>query len=282
MKHNILVTGSSGFIGKRLTARLLSEGYELSVFNRNCGDISSKDIIKFEHIEHVLHLAAKTFVPESWKEPYGFYNTNVMGTHNVLEFCRKHGCSMTFVSSYIYGIPKELPVNEQHPVNPGNPYSHSKYMAEELCRFYADNFKIKVTIIRPFNIYGPGQNDSFLIPAIIKQAVDTSTGTIEVMDLPPRRDFLYVEDFVDALMLTINNNTSSVYNVGAGYSLSVAEVIRTILKTLNTDKKIVSTNVTRENEINDVVADIAKIQNELNWAPRYSFDEGIAETIKNA
>ncbi|MBF0518537.1 MAG: NAD(P)-dependent oxidoreductase [Nitrospirae bacterium] len=281
MKHNILVTGSEGFIGKRLTARLVSEGYEVCAFNRSCGDISSKDNLPFKNIAHVLHLAAKTFVPASWQNPYSFYNTNVMGTANVLEFCRKNGCSLTFVSSYIYGTPKELPVSEKHPVNPGTPYSHSKYMAEELCRFYADNFKVKVTILRPFNIYGPAQNDSFLIPAIIKQALDSSTDTIEVMDLLPRRDFLYVEDFVDALMLTIQDDNYALYNVGAGYSLSVSDVIQTVLDVLNTDKKVISKDVVRENEINDVIADITKIRNELNWQPKHSFNEGIIEIIRS-
>ena len=118
------------------------------------------------HIDHVIHLAAKSFVPESWDNPYIYYRTNVLGAANVLEYCRKTECDLTALSSYIYGKPTHLPISEKHPIRPYNPYSHSKILSEELYNYYRKSFKLKINILRPFNIYGPGQKDTFVIPKI--------------------------------------------------------------------------------------------------------------------
>ena len=128
---DILITGSSGFIGKHLKQKLLQH-QEYSIFDQNSddGDIALTKL-KFRKIDHVIHLAAKSFVPDSWKNPYMFYKTNVLGAANVLEFCREKECHLTFLSSYIYGKPMYLPINEKHPIRPHNPYSHSKILSEE-------------------------------------------------------------------------------------------------------------------------------------------------------
>ncbi|HSN49645.1 MAG TPA: SDR family oxidoreductase, partial [Bacteroidales bacterium] len=168
----ILVTGSEGFIGKALIARLLASGHTVTGFDAPEGDIAEKGILdnlKDTGIGYVFHLAAKTFVPESWNNPFDFYRVNLLGTTNVLEFCRATGAGLSYISSYLYGTPGYLPVDEKHPLKAHNPYSHSKIVAEETCRYYRDQFKIPVTIFRPFNIYGPGQDQRFLIPKIIAQ-----------------------------------------------------------------------------------------------------------------
>jgi len=157
----ILITGSGGFIGKALVKRLSGMEYAVTGFDLADGDIAEEGALTHlekEDIFYVFHLAGKTFVPESWSNPFLFYRTNVLGTANVLEFCRKTGAGLTYVSSYLYGKPEYLPVDEKHPVKAYNPYSHSKLVAEELCRYYREQFPLGISILRPFNVYGPGQS----------------------------------------------------------------------------------------------------------------------------
>lgn len=279
---NILITGSSGFIGKALLLKL-QENFIVTGLDSSHGSITEKDYFApylDKSISHVFHLAAKTFVPDSWENTYDFYNINVIGTENVLEFCRKTDASLTYISAYIYGQPEKLPISETHSINPNNPYAHSKYLAEQLCHFYSREFNVKITVIRPFNIYGIGQDERFLIPWILKQALFSDV--IAVKDIAPKRDYIYIDDFIDALVATIGcEGTFSIYNIGSGCSLSVLDIINTIQKTIGTQKMVVSENVTRKNELNEVVADIGLAFKSLNWWPKHTFLEGIEKIVSH-
>jgi nucleoside-diphosphate-sugar epimerase len=280
----ILITGSNGFIGKRLKEKLIALNYNIIELNSKDGDITNIDIVRkldFRNISHVFHLAAKTFVPDSWIKPHEFYKVNSYGTVNIIETCKEYNISLTFVSSYIYGEPDSLPISENAHIKPNNPYAHSKFMAEQFCEFYAKEFNLNVTVLRPFNVYGIGQDNRFLIPHIIHQAIRNAS--IEVKDLAPKRDYVFLDDLIQALVLTIDNKRGySVYNIGSGYSISVKEVIDIVQKVLNINKPVITEDKVRKNEISDVFADIRKANNELNWFPRYSFVDGINEIIKYA
>jgi nucleoside-diphosphate-sugar epimerase len=278
MTGKILITGSTGFIGRRLKSFLAGTGHAIEEFNTAQGDIASARI-SFRDIRHVFHLAGKSFVPDSWKHPEEFRWVNVEGTRNVLEFSKANGASVTFVSSYIYGIPVYLPVNEAHPVNPSNPYADSKKRAEDLCLEYNGKFGIPLSIIRPFNIYGPGQPSHFLIPEIIRQLDDPQRPEIVLQDLAPRRDYIYLDDFVSAMLALFEKGCDGIYNVGAGYSLSVEEIAGTIFNVAQKQKPLRSAGVVRKNEIPDVVADITRIRLHTGWEPRFSFEQGIACVI---
>ena len=274
----ILVTGSNGFIGKALVKKLSGMGFTTIGFDITDGDIAAEGILNYlekEDISYVFHLAGKTFVPESWAHPYSFYRTNVLGTSNVLEFCRKKEAGLTYVSSYIYGTPQYLPVDEKHPVNAFNPYSHSKLVAEEICRYYSDQFHLGITILRPFNVYGPGQSGQFLIPELIKKILDPAVPYIEVLDLRPKRDFVFIDDFTNALFLSMEG-PRGIYNVGSGVSVSVEDVIKLIKKCTGIKKTIVSKNTERPMEIFDLYSDISKIKDVLKWEVKISFDHGMA------
>ena len=180
-------------------------------------------------ITHVIHLAGRTFVPDSWVDPGQFYETNVLGTQRLLDFCRKQDAKLVYVSAYVYGIPQVLPISELHHVAPNNPYAHSKWLGEELCRFYAEQFGLSVTVLRPFNLFGSGQSTQFLIPSILQQARTSSV--ISIKDSSPRRDYLHVDDFVRACSGVLSDNSLfSLYNVGFGASYSVAELLDMVLK----------------------------------------------------
>lgn len=277
-KKNILVTGSDGFIGKHLVKRLTGK-QNVTELTISDGDITNINLNRIK-ADFIFHLAAQTYVPKSWENPYDFYKTNILGTANILEYCRKSGAKLIYVSAYVYGKPDELPIDENHILNPANPYMHSKILAESLCEFYHKNYNVGITIIRPFNIYGPSQSNSFLMPTIINQVLSCKD-TIEVFDLEPKRDYLYIDDLIDALEKTISlDNDFMRFNIGYGKSFSVKEIIDTIQDIAKTNKKIITKNQLRKNEIPDVVADISSAKEKLKWYPKYSLKKGLRKYIE--
>ena len=277
----ILITGSNGFIGRHLTKRLLQLHYKVYLHDIDIGDITVGNCLDQyipENITHVFHLAGKTFVPESWKNPCDFYQVNFSGTLNVLEFCRKTNASIILLSSYPYGKPEYLPIDEKHKLKVYNPYGHSKLLAEDLCRYYSDIFDLRSFIFRVFNVYGPGQSPTFLIAEIIKKIRNIDEPIVEVMDLRPRRDFVYIDDVIDALILAIDGKPG-IYNVGSGTSVSVKEIIEYLLKLDNSNKPFCELNSPRPNEVLDLFADIRLINKELGWRPKTKILDGLKQCV---
>lgn len=258
----VLVTGANGFIGKRLVNQLKEQGIEVETFTRKDGDISVQGCLdKYENIEHIFHLAAKTFVPDSWDNAYEYYQTNVMGTVSVLEYCKEHKCSMTFLSTYVYGEPQYLPVDEKHPIVPATPYHEGKVLCEKLCKFYSEKHDVKSTVFRPFNVYGKGQSEAFLMPKIYKQVMDESVKEITLMDLKPKRDYVYVDDLIQVMIASIHAPKKfEIYNVGSGVSTSVEDVIKMFLQVTGIEKQYKATGEVRRTEISDCVADLSKLR----------------------
>ncbi|UKN01567.1 NAD(P)-dependent oxidoreductase [Paracrocinitomix mangrovi] len=271
----VFITGHNGAIGSKLKNQLLANGNEVIV-PKNGLRLNDEDFFNCAlntQIDVFYHLAAKSFVPDSWDDPIGFYETNVLGTGKVLEFCRSRNVPLVFVSSYVYGAPQYLPINEVHPIQTPNPYSLSKVHAENLIQFYGKNYGVQYNIIRPFNIYGSLQNKKMLIPEIIEQL--NSKNEIVVKDLNPRRDQLHIDDLVRLLEMAKGEFFNDCFNAGSGVSYSVAEIIEACQKEWGTSLKVSDTSEARKNEINETICDFSKAKKAFGWTPKISLNEGI-------
>lgn len=277
----ILVTGATGFVGRHLVARLMQLEHDVVEVNQKSGDVAcAVTWAAFPSSDVVVHLAAKSFVPDSWTDPAGFLKTNFQGTVRALDYCKNHNSKIIFVSTYLYGMPDVLPIPESAALRATSPYALSKKLAEEVCSFYALNYQVDAVVLRPFNIYGPGQNDKFLIPSIVRQVREAEM--IEVNDLTPKRDYIFIDDFVEAIVKAMGTRKGfDVFNIGSGVSHSVHEVVNLIKSAAGTDIPLRSVGARRVNEIMDTVADTRKARELLQWSPRWSLSDGIEAVVKN-
>lgn len=279
---SVLITGSSGFIGQHLVKFLRN----CNVNVIECGGNNRVDLCCQDQVESlpstdiIIHLAARSFVPDSFANPLAFYKNNFISTLNILELARKNNSKVIFFSTYVYGNPIYLPIDEKHPILPLNPYTRSKVICEELCYSYFRDFKLPITIFRPFNVYGPGQNKSFLIPRIINQL---SNPTIQLQDPLPKRDFIYVDDILEAVNLAIQqeSNDLQIFNLGSGASISVGELAQLIIQLANSSSEIVFSKDIRQGEIKETVADISRVKSLLGWNPKTALEEGLLKTIQS-
>lgn len=278
----IVITGATGFIGRRLVKNLQEKGIEpvqldISLGYDICDERTLEDIGPFEAL---VHLAGKLFVPDSFKASGEFFRTNILGTINALELCKINNARFITLSSYVYGKPEYLPVDEAHPLKMWNPYASSKIIAEQVAQAYCLNFNLPAIILRVFNVYGQGQKEPFLIPLIIN---GLKSGELVLQDPLPKRDFVYILDLIDAIerCLFCDYRDFRVYNIGSGTSYSVAQIVDITKEVLKSNSPVVYTGKKRATDIMDVVADISRIRSELGWQPRYDLRSGIAHAFSN-
>jgi nucleoside-diphosphate-sugar epimerase len=181
-------------------------------------------------------------------------------------------------SAHVYGVPQYVPVDEKHPVVPREPYAASKIASEMIVQAYGNAYGMDHAIIRPFNIFGPGQDESFLIPGVIAQALRNKE--IKVGNTDPTRDFLFIKDCVNGF-LTVGDRGTGIYNIGTGKEIAIKTIVERIRDLIDPKIEIVSDESrmrTGKVEIPRMMADITKISG-LGWKPRYDIDEGLAQTI---
>ena len=274
-----IVTGATGFIGRTLCQRLQSDGISLLGLTRDDGDVADfRTWDALQPAKVVIHLAGRSYVPDSWTDSAGFLQSNVLGTENALAYCRRHRARMVYISAYLYGLPESLPIAESHPVKPNNPYALSKHLAEQLCGFAGQYQEVPVVVLRLFNVFGPGQRPEFLVPEIIAQI--RLGKEIRVRDLAPRRDYIYLDDVVGSIVgaLAVSDGVH-VVNIGSGVSLSVGEIIDQIQQVAGTRLPVFASHQQRPQEIPDVRADISHARQLLGWEPRFSFQRGVQQLL---
>lgn len=284
----VLVTGSKGFIGKHLCSRIKeSESLVLGKANKyemKLDVMSKRTLQEVESgINVVIHLAAKSSVVESFRMPYETYHTNIIGTLNLLELARLRNIQkFIFVSTYVYGQPEYLPVDEKHPVNPHSPYNQSKLVAEQLCRYYSDNYGIGIVVIRPFSIYGPNSRSNSFISSIIRQI--SQNGNVSLSGYKTRRDFLFIDDFINLIELILNKFPSgyNIFNVGYGRAYTLEEVSRYVGRIMKKKISLHYDQNIRIQDVTDMVADISKVSREFKWKPITSLRKGLKLSVKNS
>ena len=295
----IIVTGGAGFIGSNLVDKLVESGHEVTVLdNLSTGNISNlnkvKDKIKFinidiakdkldnyfESIDYVFHLAGLADIVPSIENPKAYFEVNLFGTLNVLE-ASKNKKIKKFIyaaSASCYGIPKDYPTNEKSKIDPKYPYALTKYLAEEAVLHWAKVYKMPSISLRFFNAYGPRSRTTGAYGAVfgvfLAQKLANKPLTI-VGDGNQTRDFIYVSDLVEAIILAAEKGKNSeIYNIGGGKETS----INTIAKMISDNKVYIPK---RPGEPDRSLADIKKIKSELNWKPKINIEEGVKLLIKN-
>lgn len=278
----IAVAGSDGFVGKNVCVQLGQAGHEIIPIDLAQGfDLSDPSSIeKVPEIECFIHLANLVYVPGSYKNPAMYYRVNYMTTLNALEICRKFNARLVYISSYVYGPPQYVPVDEQHPVCPFNPYAQTKVICEKLCEGYHRDFGVKVSVIRPFNIYGVGQKGMLLIPEIIGQ-LKTGKEIIQLKAASPRRDYINVIDVARAICTcALSDDDYGVYNACSGESVSVCEITEIINRNLKKKVQFSFSASDRPNEVDETRGSNEKMKT-LGWRPSITFEEGIIEILKS-
>lgn len=273
----IAITGANGYIGSFLKPSLEKDGHQIISISRSEGIELANwySLCEVPEFDVMIHLAARTFVPDSFSNPREFYLDNTTFTINALELTRKWKARFIYMSSYFYGPPQYVPVDENHPLAPHNPYAQTKWMSEELCKAYNRDFDIPVLAFRLFNLYGPKQKGNLLIPEIIEKIKHQSEITLK--DPRPKRDYIHIEDVIAAIKVGLyyDKPEFNVFNLGTGVSISVEELVSAIQQHSPKPFQVNYTHEYRRGEVLDSVADIKEIKSKLNWHPSITLDMGV-------
>ena len=231
---DILITGADGFLGKHLISTLKNSKYTFLSFGRENGDVSKVEFWEsLPNAKYLIHLAGNSDVLQSWQSSSKFLIENCNSVTYAIEWAKIHQAKIIFPSSYIYSKKAKMPVTENSVASPQNPYALSKFLSEKNLEYAYKFFGIQSTVLRFFNIYGPNQPKGFLIPDILRQL---KSANITVKDLSPKRDYLFIEDAIDAIIKSLNlHKGHHCFNVGSGVSYSVGDVIKLIQENCKTN-----------------------------------------------
>ena len=303
----ILVTGADGFIGSHLTELLVAKGYDVRAFvcynsfntwgwlddsaivndiEVVTGDIRDPNGVKVavDGCDAVMHLAALIAIPFSYIAPDTYIDTNIKGTVNVLQAAREKNTRVLVTStSEVYGTAKYVPIDEDHPYQGQSPYSASKIGADRLAESFYRSFDLPVTIVRPFNTFGPRQSARAVIPTIITQLL-SGISDIKLGSLHPTRDLNYVKDVANAFMAILQNDAciGEEINIATNNEISIGALAEEIISQINPDAKIVCDDQRirpEKSEVERLLGSNAKIQKLTGWEPKYTFSQGLTETI---
>jgi len=291
---SVLVTGGSGFIGRHVVQKLVERGFKVRVFDFVKpsieipffkGDIRDYDRIKeaVSGSDYVVHLAAIVSVAEAMEKPYDTVEINVIGTFNVAEACRRNGTEKLIYASSVavYGEPRYLPVDEEHPLNPTNVYGATKLSGEAIIAGYHGNYGLKYTSLRFFNVYGPYMKSgpySGVILSFLNRIKKGMPLKIEG-DGKQTRDFVYVNDVAESILKSIESEEVGPFNIGTGRELSIIELANLLFKITGKETGLSFTDP-RPGDIRRSRADISKARSWLRWVPKFSIEDGLRLTAE--
>lgn len=303
--RRVLVTGGEGFIGSTLVDHLLAAGAEVRAYvhykpygsagylagREDDVDIVAGDVRDGERVSEavrgrdtVFHLAALIGIPYSYVAPESYIQTNVIGTYNVVNACRRHDVSrMVHTStSETYGTALTVPIKEDHPLQPQSPYSASKIGADMMALSFKHSFDVPVAVIRPFNTYGPRQSARAVIPTILSQLHAGST-EIKLGSTTPTRDFNYVDDTARGFIAVAESDRAlgHVVNVGSGREISIGDLAELLVSVSGSDAKVVTddSRIRPDNsEVERLLCDNTRAREWCGWEPQVPLEEGLRRT----
>ncbi|MCI9648357.1 NAD-dependent 4,6-dehydratase LegB [Oscillibacter sp.] len=310
MGAKVLVTGADGFIGSHLTELLVEKGYEVRAFAfynsfNTWGWLDTLPASIMDHVEvftgdirdpngvreavkgcaAVFHLAALIAIPFSYYSPDSYVDTNIKGTLNVLQAARDFGTGRVLITSTseVYGTARYVPIDEGHPYQGQSPYSATKIGADRLAESFYRSFSLPVTIVRPFNTYGPRQSARAVIPTVITQLLAGKT-EIKLGALTPTRDFNYVKDTANGFyqIFKSDKTVGEEINIATQQEISVGDLAEELIRQINPAAKIVCDEERlrpEKSEVNRLLGCNEKIKRLTDWAPQYTLAQGLEETI---
>jgi NAD dependent epimerase/dehydratase len=311
MSKKVLVTGADGFIGSHLVEQLISDGYKVKAFvyynsfnswgwldslpkdilsqiEIFAGDIRDPNGVRtaMKDCEIVFHLAALIAIPFSYHSPDSYIDTNVKGTLNIVQAAKDLGVERVLVTSTseVYGTAQYIPIDENHPRQPQSPYSASKIGADAIADSFFRSFELPLTIVRPFNTYGPRQSARAVIPTIITQLL-CGMEEIKLGDLVPIRDLLYVKDTVRGFVEIAKADSLIGHdcNIATQSEISVGDLANELISQINPNARIITDEQRlrpQNSEVFRLYGSNEKIMKHTNWKPEFTFSEGLAATIE--
>lgn len=306
----VLVTGADGFIGSHLVEALLQRGCKVRAFvfynsfnswgwldtlprdvraeiDVFAGDVRDPRGVEtaMKGCEVVFHLAALIAIPFSYHSPDSYVDTNIRGTLNVLQAARAHGTARLLVTSTseVYGTAQYVPIDEKHPFQGQSPYSATKIGADRLAESFHRSFGLPVTIVRPFNTFGPRQSARAVIPTVITQLLAGQT-ELRLGSLTPTRDFNYVKDTAAGFMAIAESERTlgQEINIASQQEISIGEIARLLIERLNPKARIVTEDQRlrpEKSEVERLLGSNRKLLELTDWRQAYSFDQGLDETL---
>ncbi len=307
----ILVTGAEGFIGSHLTELLVKEGYDvramvqynsfnnwgwIDTFDKQIkdsleiflGDVRDPNGVRtaMKDVDAVFHLAALIAIPYSYHSPDMYVDTNIKGTLNILQAARDLNTQRVLVTSTseVYGTAQYVPIDEKHPYQGQSPYSATKIGADRLAESFYRSFNLPISIVRPFNTYGPRQSARAVIPTIITQLLSGKT-EIKLGSLTPTRDFNYVKDTARGFLEIYRSDKTigEEINIATQKEISIGELADELIRQINPEARIICDEQRvrpEKSEVNRLLGCNEKIRRLTDWAPQYTFEEGLSETIE--
>jgi len=309
--RKVLVTGADGFIGSHLVEALLKKGAKVRAFvyynsfnswgwldhfpkaklmkiDVFTGDIRDPNGVyeAVKGIDYVFHLAALIGIPFSYHSPDSYVDTNIKGTLNILQAARKIKVSKVVhtSTSEIYGTAQYVPIDEGHPINPQSPYAATKSAADSLALSFYRSFHLPVTILRPFNTFGPRQSARAVIPTIVTQ-IYSGKKLIKLGNVNALRDLNYVGNTVNAFikLAELSETNGNIYNSGSGREISIKDLVALIIKITNKKVKVVIDKKRmrpKKSEVEQLMCDATKLKELCHWKSEVSLEDGLKETCQ--